>query len=435
MIRFYNLRFPVSLTLLLVSETLLILGCFVAAAFLIFDYDPLIFILDEGGWVRILAVTVVLVAGLLFNGQYAQVRVRSYFQLAQQLCLALGVVFLYQALVAYARLDLVLPKWQMIYAGLLVLATIPLWRMAFAAMVAAAAGAEKVLLVGTSPLQAALSRRMEETPQLGLRPVGFVAETAASKQALPGVHCLGVLADIRDVVAEHKPDRLILGLHGGPMTSGFGFLAGRGGPAPVALPLHDLLDFRYLGIPMQAATEAFEAHFGRVRLEEVMPEDLIFGSEFVPPPATQLQRIYSVLIAAVGLVLSAPVLLLAALAIRVGAGRAVLRRERYVGRHGQVFLRYRLNVSPEGSAIDRFLLRFRLQDLPQLWNVLSGRNLSPHSSAGSLFTPSGTRSGRASPDGPRSTTGMRASPKTHCSSWNTTSATSSTWSRRSTFIF
>ena len=101
--------------------------------------------------------------------------------------------------------------------------------------------------------------------------------------------------------------------------------------------------------------------------------------------ARGLPRAVEALTAAAGLVVLAPVLLAAAAAVALGSGFPVLFRQRRVGRGGVPFVLYKLRtmraapgpeVTARGDArvtrVGRFLRRSKLDELPQLWNVLVG---------------------------------------------------------------
>jgi FlaA1/EpsC-like NDP-sugar epimerase/lipopolysaccharide/colanic/teichoic acid biosynthesis glycosyltransferase len=99
-----------------------------------------------------------------------------------------------------------------------------------------------------------------------------------------------------------------------------------------------------------------------------------------------LPRAVEALLAAVALVLSLPLLLVCAAAVAFSSRGPVLFQQKRVGRRGQFFTLYKLRtmragstgllVTPGGDArvtrVGRFLRKFKLDELPALWNVLIG---------------------------------------------------------------
>ncbi|HEU5020424.1 MAG TPA: hypothetical protein VFT60_00990, partial [Bryobacteraceae bacterium] len=80
--------------------------------------DISMYLLDEGGILQILVVVACLMLGLYFQNLYTNVRVKSTTVLLQQVCLLVGLAFLLQALIAYARRpEWSLPRWTMIFGS------------------------------------------------------------------------------------------------------------------------------------------------------------------------------------------------------------------------------------------------------------------------------------------------------------------------------
>ena len=101
-----------------------------------------------------------------------------------------------------------------------------------------------------------------------------------------------------------------------------------------------------------------------------------------------LKRVFDFLVACVGVVLLAPVLLAIAIVVRLDSRGAVLYRGLRTGRHGVTFriMKFRTMVpnaeligggstakdDPRITRVGRFLRRYKLDELPQLFNVLRG---------------------------------------------------------------
>ncbi len=94
----------------------------------------------------------------------------------------------------------------------------------------------------------------------------------------------------------------------------------------------------------------------------------------------EIKRPFDAAFAAIGLVLTAPLTLLAALLIRATMGRPALFRQKRAGLGGAVFEVYKFRTMRAGSGPDqerlttlgRFLRASSIDELPQLWNVLLG---------------------------------------------------------------
>src|SRR5512140_281078 len=117
MIRLFRLSIPSSAVALVLSETVLLLSCYVVAAYLTLDIATDILLLQDGGWWRVAFVCGFLVLGLHFNDLYDDYRIRSRTILLQQFCLVLGIAFLLQAVLSYGRWDIILPRRIMLWGS------------------------------------------------------------------------------------------------------------------------------------------------------------------------------------------------------------------------------------------------------------------------------------------------------------------------------
>jgi exopolysaccharide biosynthesis polyprenyl glycosylphosphotransferase len=144
------------------------------------------------------------------------------------------------------------------------------------------------------------------------------------------------------------------------------------------------------GARIQEVGTLYELVAGRVSLRTLRPSMLVFSDEIGPEPFNvALQRVYSLLVALVGIVLTGPIMLLVAVLVRLTSPGSVLYRQNRVGFHGRVFqvLKFRSMYidaeartgavwaqkdDPRITPVGRWLRQLRLDELPQLLNVLRG---------------------------------------------------------------
>lgn len=98
------------------------------------------------------------------------------------------------------------------------------------------------------------------------------------------------------------------------------------------------------------------------------------------------KRLIDLALAAIGLVLVSPILLVAGSAVWLSMGRPVVFRQERAGLHGRPFTVYKLRTmrnatGPDGQAlpdaerltrVGRVLRKLSIDELPQLWNVMNG---------------------------------------------------------------
>lgn len=157
------------------------------------------------------------------------------------------------------------------------------------------------------------------------------------------------------------------------------------------LPMDELLECKQRGIEVTDLVRFLERESGKVKLT-ASPSWLVFSEGFNTSPLRRAsKRIFDVVSAAVVLALSWPFMLLVALAIRIesGPGQPILYSQERVGEHGRVFRLFkfrsmRTDAELNGVArwaaknddrvtrVGRVIRKLRLDELPQLWNVLGG---------------------------------------------------------------
>jgi exopolysaccharide biosynthesis polyprenyl glycosylphosphotransferase len=134
----------------------------------------------------------------------------------------------------------------------------------------------------------------------------------------------------------------------------------------------------------------YEKYTGKIAVDNLRPSWLIFSDGFKKGRVHDLlKRVMDVGLAVTILLVTLPLMGLIALAVRLSShGPAMYRQER-VGQHGRVFTLHKFrsmqpNAEAESGAVwatagdvrvtpvGRFLRRSRLDELPQLWNVLCG---------------------------------------------------------------
>jgi sugar transferase (PEP-CTERM system associated) len=365
---------PASVFGLLVSEIFLVTTCYVMAVYLLVRFDPTVFLMHNQGLSRIAALVAVVILGLYFQDLYEDLRVRSRIFLVQQTCLAIGLAFLLQAFVSYVSAEWVVPRSVMMAGSGLALVALPSWRILYGGVLMSALHAERVLFLGTDRLAREIDERLTERPELGMTSIGFVGDFQEGADALPEGKYLGSLQEFRGIVERTRPDRIIVAMS----------------ERRERLPRSDLLELKFSGIHVEEAAATYEMAFDRVCIRELRPSELIFSFDLGPRPGTvRLQSIYSTAAALVGVVATAPLMLLVAILVKLTSPGPILHRQRRLGLHRVPFVLYKFRSmyadaeaetgavwatkdDPRVTPVGRWLRRYRLDELPQLVNVLRG---------------------------------------------------------------
>jgi exopolysaccharide biosynthesis polyprenyl glycosylphosphotransferase len=373
MIRLFNVSVPIGLLVLLIGDALAATACYITAGLFALNsaLDPWFYFRYEGGWTQVLLAVAVLQLGLYFLDLY-DLRLQSQTHLIQQLCIALGFSFIVQALVGYGEsTTLQLPQWTMMYGSLLVLLVVPSWRALYVRFVGKTLPSQRVLMLGVSPAGAEVMKVVKERPEFRVNVMGYLDWEPKS----PHAKYLGEPSadQLNRTVRDLKPDLIVVC---------------RTEVDP--LPIETLTDLCMEGANVEAIGSLYEEVFGRVAVRSLQPQDFVFSKELRPRPWTiRLQSVYSFLGGLVGLVIALPIMLVVAILVRLtSAGPAIYSQER-VGLNGRRFRIYKFRSmyqdaekktgpvwatkhDPRITPLGRWLRKLRLDELPQLMNVLTG---------------------------------------------------------------
>jgi exopolysaccharide biosynthesis polyprenyl glycosylphosphotransferase len=368
MIRLFRVSIPSSAVALVISEAVLLFSCYVLAAWLVLDVPLVVFLFEQGGYWHIAFVMAVIMIGLYFNDLYENYRVRSRIRLVQQFCLVLGIAFLLQSALSYAQWGILLPKWTMVYGSLLVLIVLPLWRIF---LTTKSLGEQKLLFLGSSPAMREIVAYISGRPELGLAAIGYLGDDSGT---LSGASRLGSLSALDEVIAELHPARIIVALE----------------PPVQGIPVERLLELRLGGLEIEEASATYEAVFRRVSTRDLAPAQLIFSNEMNPRiTSVTLQSAYSLLLASLALVIALPVMAIVALVVKFISPGPVIYRQQCSGRNGTLFSLFKFRsmqqdpgskpgavwpakAGPRITTVGKWLRKLRLDELPELFNVLRG---------------------------------------------------------------
>jgi sugar transferase (PEP-CTERM system associated) len=372
--RLFKVFIPAGTLTLLFSEIILVSSAFIVATYIDLNVDPTVFLLDDGGLLKIVLVVISILIGLHFHDLYTQFYVKSRIVLFQQLCLVMGIAFVLQGAIAYVVPGLRVPIKVMIWGSGIAVAAIYSWRIFFSAVAINVVGRDRLLLVGGSPLLEDIGRHIAEFPQLGLEVAGYVDDQHETGDRLAGAKLLGPMSSLREIVRATQPSRVVVGMF----------------ERRNRMPVTELLELRFAGHIIEEVATTYERVCGRVSLKELRPSQLIFSGELGPRPQNLIaQRVWNMAVAVIGLIVSSPIMLLTALAVRVSSPGSILYQQERVGLDGAPFTVYKFRSmradaeaatgavwaakdDPRVTPVGRFIRRVRFDELPQLYNVLKG---------------------------------------------------------------
>jgi lipopolysaccharide/colanic/teichoic acid biosynthesis glycosyltransferase len=337
-----------SLLLLAMLEAVLLFLCYLAASRWASN-------LPELGWDELLPIGVAVAAllvALYFQNLYEDLRPQSRVQLLQRFSRALGVVFLLEALLVYAGSSVPLHRDVMLYGSALVLLAVPAFRTMYCSFARKLQPVKRLLFVGRPATLERIAARFSERPDLGLAVAGYLDSVEGSPST---VSYLGPPERLTTLMRENPPDRIVY--------------------APLERlrrsSLSRLVDQRIAAVPLESVTDLYESTFNRVAVAELAPAQLIF-SHLLEPRANSLalQRVCCLVLAAIGILVTSPLLLVVFTYLKLSRPGPILSTEEYVGRNGLPFKIRKIPLTRRGG--DRWVEGLKPDNLLLLWNVLRG---------------------------------------------------------------
>ena len=311
---------------------------------------------------------------LYYNDLYNLTVVRSTRGVFIRLGQAGGTARILIGLVYLALPSLAIGDGVLLPAAMTCLAGILVWRVAFNHITRLHSFGERMLIIGTDAAARTVVRQVLAQQDFPYQVVGFIDDDPARMgESVVNRRVVGTSADIAAVVAAGNVDLIVVALND---------RRGR-------LPARELLEMKMRGVRVEDVNALYERLTGKLLVEDLRPSWLIFSDGVRASRLTrQTKRVFDVLLAIAGVVLASPLMLLTALAVWLESGAPVLYRQDRVGENGGVFTLYKFRsmrkdaetgvpiwagaVDHRVTRVGRFIRQTRLDELPQLWNVLRG---------------------------------------------------------------
>ncbi len=233
----------------------------------------------------------------------------------------------------------------------------------------------RVLVLGTGPEARLVEASLTTSDMPSMNLVGFYALDKVSETAVSPGRIIARSTPLEETVRQLGIHEIIVAVR-----------QQRGG----VLPLRALLDCRLRGVQVTDLARFFERVHGQVPIESLKISWLIYGKGYRQSwLRAVVKRVFDITVSACLLVLTAPVMAMAAALVALDSQGPVIYRQERVGRGGRTFtvLKFRSmahDAEKDGkpcwasvndarvTRVGRLLRRLRIDELPQLINVIKG---------------------------------------------------------------
>jgi sugar transferase (PEP-CTERM system associated) len=235
---------------------------------------------------------------------------------------------------------------------------------------------DTVLILGTGQSAQLVAREALRLAPLDFQIVGFLGDRPSDiGRSIVNPSVIGTMSDLSLVVEKQRVSVVVVALE----------------DFRNRLPVADLLRCRMSGVKVEEAITFLERLTGRIHVKDLRPSWFVFSEGFSRPRVFgNAKRSVELGLALVGLVLVSPFLALLALLLKLDSSGPVLYAQERVGEKGKVFRVLKLRTmradaetasgpvwsqrggDPRVTRLGRLMRKLRLDELPQLVNVLRG---------------------------------------------------------------
>ena len=306
-------------------------------------------------------------------GTYGADSLRSMRYAGARLLVAVSL-----GIIALSVIEFMLPGhtfWRstLFYAMFLAIGLLVANRLLVGSVIGTAAFRRRVLVLGDGQ-RARRIRELAERPESGFAVVSFIGMNEGSpviEEAIPRA----AIHDLGRFVENIGASEVVLALE----------------ERRNSLPLKDLLRIKTHGVHVNDFSSFMERETGRVDLDTLNPSWLIFSDGFSSGRivSSAAKRVFDVTASGLLLALTLPIIALFALLVKLDSKGPAFFRQTRVGLYGQSFqlvklrsmrtdaekdgAQWALKDDPRVTRLGRFIRKVRIDELPQVWTVLTGR--------------------------------------------------------------
>ncbi len=232
----------------------------------------------------------------------------------------------------------------------------------------------RILVVGSGKLAQALERLRRRSDWHGISLIGFL-HLRGDHDEVEGDKLIRSEKSIADVCADYGADEIVIAVEDNRKN----------------FPTEEIIDCKLRGIQITELAGFFEQRTGKIHIDAWSPGRMIFLDGFDNNAwRMMIKRLFDIVMASVALLLALPVMLLLIVIVRHESkwrDPAIYKQVR-TGQHGQPFTLYKFRSmvvdaekngavwaaknDPRVTKFGAFMRKTRLDELPQLWNVLKG---------------------------------------------------------------
>jgi sugar transferase (PEP-CTERM system associated) len=366
-IRIFNLYVPTRLLVLLGGEIGVICTSFWLAILIRFRGDSSYVLYSGHSLLRIIGIVGVALLCSHYLELYDARQLTSPREIYSRILMLLGIVCLLLAGLTYVFPGFAVGRGVFLIGICILSLTWMLWRWAYGRLISSPLIRERVYLLGQGERARRIAETIRSRNELGMDVVGWAGEAGSDSLTRDSLGSILI-----EMARKRSMERVIVAME----------------DRRSRMPIEELLEVRMQGIRVEDGAALLEKISGQIEVDTLHPSSLIFGDGFrLRPKQFFIRNIVSTVLALSLSILTLPLIPIIVLLIKLTSPGPALYSQKRVGFRDRVFNCYKfrtmradaeadsgptwaLDDDPRVTNVGKFLRRSRLDEIPQLWNVL-----------------------------------------------------------------
>jgi len=327
-------------------------------------------------WMRVALITLICQLSMYYNDLYDLEVVNSRQELLIRILQSFGVACLVLFPVFWIFPKMVIHSSNVVAAAVLVGVLILLgWRMLITLAYRIYEVPKRVMILGTGPLAMDMVGALNARSDLSLKVIGLIGGVSEDTSKVPeSLKVLGTMDKLEELAELHAVNRVVVALSDRRGT----------------LPIRELLALKLRGVEIDDAHSLYEKVTGKIRTTALPPSWLVFGEGFQElHRKVRHKEVFDFFLSLVAGVVALPICAVVAVIVKLDSRGPIMFKQERVGYKGKTFMMFKFRTmridaeaigGPQWASEDdpritragRWLRKTRLDEIPQLWNVLRG---------------------------------------------------------------
>jgi sugar transferase (PEP-CTERM system associated) len=376
MLRILKQYYPIRNALFIIGEGIIVYISVLIASWILLGTES--FAADKWVWFKTLLITFVCQTCLYYNDLYDLKITDTFTELALRLLQALGFSAIILAFIYIVFPETIIGRGIFIVSIAFVIVFIVSWRFCYSLIIDRGIFNQKIILLGSGKLAQNIMNEINDKKDCGYTVSLVVPDSSDNTDLVSDKNAIKLFENnyqgLCEIAKSFNINKIIVAL-----TEKRGIF-----------PTQELLKCRVDGIDVLEGNSFYESLTGKLIVEHINPGWLIFSDGFQKPPFRRfLKRTVDLILSFTFLVILLPVIIITTILIKIDSRGPVFFSQKRLGKKRKKYMMYKFRSMITGAEklsgpvwaednddritrVGKFIRKWRIDEIPQLWNVLKG---------------------------------------------------------------